>query len=219
MSIAEKIIRAKTDLDEAYAAGYEKGKAEGGPNPLEYAVDISYLFQSIAFPTDYELNLTVPNVTTLEFLFQRATGIKSITVDVPNTGGVDARNAFNGCSATEITFPHGISFSAIGTCFYGASRLTAINGVIDCGPLTNVTELKSAFSSCSNLVEVRFAKDSIHGSISFPTSSKLSDESIASIIDGLAPVTETATLTLPASVVSKLTEEQVNTILNKGWTV
>ena len=30
MSLAEKIARAKTDYDEVYSAGYEKGKAEGG---------------------------------------------------------------------------------------------------------------------------------------------------------------------------------------------
>ena len=35
MTIAEKLIRAKTDLDNVYNAGYEAGKAEGGGEPSE----------------------------------------------------------------------------------------------------------------------------------------------------------------------------------------
>lgn len=35
MTIAEQLIRAKTDLDNVYNAGYEAGKAEGGGEPSE----------------------------------------------------------------------------------------------------------------------------------------------------------------------------------------
>lgn len=36
MTISEKITRAKTDYDEVYGAGYEKGKSEGGDNETAY---------------------------------------------------------------------------------------------------------------------------------------------------------------------------------------
>lgn len=46
MTIAEKLLRQKTDFDEVYSAGYEKGKAEGGGD--KYYNDV----WSSALPTE-----------------------------------------------------------------------------------------------------------------------------------------------------------------------
>jgi hypothetical protein len=61
-------------------------------------------------------------------------------------------------------------------------------------------------------------KETIKDSVSIK-SPVLSDESIQSIVDGLAPITNTKTLTLHADVKAKLTNEQLTTITNKKWSV
>ncbi len=94
--------------------------------------------------------------------------------------------------------------------------------IIDGKPLdySNVTASNiNGFSNCVALVEVRFVANSIKYSISFANCSELSTETIQSIIDGLADLTggTAQTLTLHATVGSKLTDEQKATITAKNW--
>jgi hypothetical protein len=56
-------------------------------------------------------------------------------------------------------------------------------------------------------------------SISFASSPLLSDESIQSIIDGLATVESTETLTVHSDVYGKLTDEQWTILFDKGWDI
>ena len=68
------------------------------------------------------------------------------------------------------------------------------------------------------LREVRFVENSIRYKIKFDNAD-ISAESIQSIIDGLATVETTKQLIFHSSVVAKLTDEQLLTIVNKNWTV
>jgi hypothetical protein len=81
--------------------------------------------------------------------------------------------------------------------------------------IAKVTLATYAFG-CANLKDIRFVPECIKVSVSF-TSAVLSDESIQSIIDGLATVETAQTLTLHATVKAKLTETQLDTITNKNW--
>jgi hypothetical protein len=73
------------------------------------------------------------------------------------------------------------------------------------------------FASYANKIkEIRFVPNCIKLSIGI-NSYVLSDESIQSIIDGLATVETAQTLTLHADVKEKLTEEQLATITSKNW--
>lgn len=135
-----------------------------------------------------------------------------------------ARHAFNGC--TEIIYIK-VDFSsmldsgavtAYNNTFSNCPKLETIDAIIDG---TNCSFEDGTFSYCNNLKNVRFVPLSIKSNTSFMHSASLSDESIQSIIEGLADLTgqATKTLTLHADVKAKLTEEQIATITSKNWTL
>lgn len=73
------------------------------------------------------------------------------------------------------------------------------------------------FEGATNLEHILIFKETIKESLRFGTCSKLSAESIQSIIDGLATVETAQTLTLHKDVKAKLTETQLATITGKNW--
>lgn len=81
---------------------------------------------------------------------------------------------------------------------------------------SKVNDTTSGFA-CDHLTEIRFVSGTIKTSINFNRCSKLSAQSIQSIIDGLATVTTAQTLTLNSAIV--LTDEQKASITAKGWTL
>lgn len=101
-------------------------------------------------------------------------------------------------------------------CNYYTNSLKAIYGVFD---LSSVTANLGYVFSGGKLETITFKQGTIHFSISFFQSDKLSDESIQSIIDGLAQVETAQTITFTATVKAKLTEEQIAAINEKGWTL
>lgn len=82
--------------------------------------------------------------------------------------------------------------------------------------ISQVTTTQNAFA-CDNLIEVRFVSETIKISINFSRCSKLSAQSIQSIIDGLATVTTAQTLTINSTII--LTDAQKASITAKGWTL
>lgn len=104
-------------------------------------------------------------------------------------------------------------------CFQNAKGIEVIDGI----PLnvSNVKTFNSAFTQCINLREIRFVENTIKGSIGFPQSINLSDETIESIINGLAdlPGSDSRIITLHTDVKAKLTEEQIARITAKNWTL
>lgn len=115
----------------------------------------------------------------------------------------------------EIITSNGKTFSNM---FENCRGLIEIGGALDLTKATNVTGM---FYLCPSLQEVRFVNRCIFLSISFTDCAKLSNESIQSIIDGLADLTgqATQTLTFHADVKAKLTEEQIATITSKNWSL
>lgn len=102
--------------------------------------------------------------------------------------------------------------------FYSANSTWVDNITLKVSSLA--TTYTNAFYRQAELTEIRFTEDSeIAASISFVYSSKLTDESIQSIIDALGTVTTTKTITFHDTVVNKLTDEQVSQIVNKGWEI
>lgn len=98
--------------------------------------------------------------------------------------------------------------------FMGNGELETIQEPLN---IPNVTRTANAFGECLALKDIRFVPETIKMSISFAHSSLLSDESIQSIIDGLATVETMQTLTLHSTVGAKLTETQLTQIANKNW--
>lgn len=84
--------------------------------------------------------------------------------------------------------------------------------------LSSATNLSGAFTG-QHLRIITFKPETIHISITFYNASHLTDESIQSIINGLAQAETAQTLTLHSTVKAKLTEEQIAAINEKGWTL
>lgn len=109
------------------------------------------------------------------------------------------------------------------TTYQQAFNLISYEGAEIIGELdfSSATSVLSMFNASIGLVEVRFKENTLKLSISLAQSNLLSDESIQSIIDGLADLTgQTAqTITFHADVKAKLTEEQIATITSKNWTL
>lgn len=95
--------------------------------------------------------------------------------------------------------------------------LTAITGTPFDG--TKMFSYLEAFVYMPKLTEIRFVPNTLSESIKLTHSPLLSNESIQSIIDGLATVTTTCNLTLHETVKAKLTDEQKQVVEGKGWTI
>lgn len=96
---------------------------------------------------------------------------------------------------------------------FSGSTIETIEEPLDISLVTNATNT----FACDNLIEIRFVSETIKISLDFSRCSKLSAQSIQSIIDGLATVTTAQTLTLNSAIV--LTDAQKASITAKGWTL
>lgn len=97
--------------------------------------------------------------------------------------------------------------------FLMCSALETIQRPLDFSKVTNTNAM---FNGANAIKNISFVENSIKKSITI-WSPVLSDESIQSIIDGLATVETAQTLTLHADVKAKLTQTQLDTITNKNW--
>lgn len=86
---------------------------------------------------------------------------------------------------------------------------------------SKVTNFSGTFRNCDKLKSISFTEGSIKTNISFSESSQLSDDSINSIIAGLADLTGSSAkkITFAPNITNKLTVEQVNTITSKNWNI
>ena len=120
---------------------------------------------------------------------------------------------FRGTS--KLKYVKGINMSNsknMGLMFSG-SGIEVIEEPLD---ISQVTMTSNAFA-CDNLREIRFVPETIKRTLNFSRCAKLSAQSIQSIIDGLATVTATQTLTLNPAII--LTDAQKASITAKGWTL
>lgn len=213
--------------NEGYGNGYAKGETDGYnngytdgvasvPNPLEYATYTTLMFSKATFPENYELTLNFPNTTAMGSLFSNAKNIVKATIKGnTNKNSLESASAFAGTSLVTIDLTEFCMKAKNAHNLFGSSRaLQEVKGEID---LTESTANTNIALFCYELKEIRFKANSIKLSISFSHSSKLSAESVQSIIDGLATVETAQTLTLNSAIA--LTGEQKATIETKGWTL
>lgn len=127
----------------------------------------------------------------------------------------DFYQAFYNCE--KLKFVYGIDLSK-GTNLYevfkGCKNLETIQEPLDFSSYSNSSGI---FVGCNALKNVRFVENSILTYTNLTNCSLLTNDSIKSIINGLAAVETTQTLTLNSAIV--LTDEQKTAISNKGWTL
>lgn len=214
-------------------AGIEAGG--GGDNPLDYANNITQMFQSnvfdkenlyIAFGSKATVNL---NSGALNKVFYRASGVKSIELCYEGNGNSSSLNAFAHILSLDgtlerIVFSGSLSVLKTVDCyraFYNRAGLREIVGELNMTNSSNTTYVSDMFFRCEALETVRFTAGSIKVPISFAHSYNLTDATIQNIIDALADKTggTAQTLTLHATVGAKLTDAQKSAASAKNWTI
>ena len=137
-----------------------------------------------------------------------------------------ARSIFNArqitCTYDEVLehLTLNADFSKCTNCIQMFNSAVALR-VIDGTPLnlSSSTNNTNMLHGSGMVEEIRFVPNTIKVSIGLQGSTKLSNATIQSIVDGLAEVATAQTLTLHADVGAKLTDEQKANITAKNWTL
>jgi hypothetical protein len=148
-------------------------------------------------------------------MFTFNSGIKKIILNMPDESQYMDATFSRAIVLEEIVLGFSTkNITSYSNTFNSCNLLKRITGVLDFSSATKNTNM---FYNCYNLEEVTFAPNTLSLSMLLNTSSKLTAESVQSIIDGLATVTTAQTLTLNKAIA--LTDEQKATINAKGWTL
>ncbi len=226
MTLAEKVLRAKTDYDEVYSAGVDAGKAQGGSAPAWTQGAYNIRFKSDDW-ADEETTIYIPTLSSLAELFYivRITKIKKLTIksDTPIT---IATNAFFAPAADTPSVLETLVLDCdFSQCEYFDNWLMRQQKLkkIEGQPfnLSGATRL-NGFTSYAYAIEYfRVVPNTVKISFDIKHCSKLDDGTIQSVIEGLADLTggTAQTLTLHADVIAKLTDDQLTVIAQKNWNV
>lgn len=185
-------------------------------------------------------NFNIPNAINVEEAFSGCTNLKTIgTLFIPKVQTFD--NLFYNCKVLESIEQFNVSSATnLASLFAQSNNLKSVDFVNSTSKVTNfsglfagkimletvkgldlssATNLASIFASCSNLKNITFVENSIKINFNLGSSSLLSDESIQSLINGLATVETAQNLTIHSDVATKLTDEQKATISSKNWNI
>lgn len=141
--------------------------------------------------------------------------VGSVIVDFSKQRALTA--IFNWCShVNSIEFKNGTSnANDVKKLLRYCRELETVKG-LDFSKVEAAVNLTEAFSNCNSLQTIEFFKDEcVKVSFSLGDSPLLTEQSKTNIINALATVTTSPTLTLNSKVT--LTDEQIETINSKGW--
>ena len=237
MSIADRITRAKSDLNEVYNAGIEQGKQDekdafwnsyqnyGNRKNYDYAFyvkdssGINIIWNENNFNPIYDIQ---PSSALHMF-----DGMGNFDL-VKKLEELNVILDFSNCNGLSYCFANS-QLTHIG---YVPFKTYALNNVFsDCTHLHTIDEIafrngtstvmSSAFKNFTSLANLK-ATGTISISIDFQYSPLLTLESLQSIINALKDYSETGstyTLTLHTDAKAKLTEADIAIITQKGWTL
>ena len=226
-TLAEQVVeQLKTDMDNVYDAGYQKGKSEGGGKDyLQYAMQPTFAPSFFDDVGEESLTFTFLYTTSLFRLFMNVQNntVKHITINANQTITNIGQLLYGALDNTLERLTINFDTSKVTNFGHLANNRRALK-VIDGLPLdfsSATGALTTVFGTLFALEEIRFVPNTIHANFDLQQSPLLSAESIQSIIDGLADLTgkDSCTLILHADVKAKLTEEQIATITSKNWTL
>ena len=121
---------------------------------------------------------------------------------------------FYGCSRlTTIPQLNTSKVTDMGSMFYDCSRLTTVPQL----DTSKVTNMYIMFKNCSKLESILMYGMKVNFDIS--ASTLFTREALVTILNNLATITSTKTLTMGLTNLAKLTEEDKAIATNKGWTL
>ena len=159
------------------------------------------------------------NVSNMQTMFRNCS--KLTELNISNWGTLSKvstlYSTFNGCSSlTELVLPTFTStLTDMETTFAYCTNLTTLD-ISNCD-LSNVV-FRNTFNTTTNLTNINSGTN-ISNDIMFSNCNKLTVTSLLSIINNLATVTNSKTLTLGSTNLAKLTDGQIAIATNKGWTL
>ena len=182
---------------------------------LEKITDVSNFFAGCYSLRDFKYSGNFSATNSISGLFQQCTNLSGdISINAPNA--TTANSAFYLCkninSITLTTAP----LTIYGQIFLNATKLQSVYNL----NLGETSEAQYQPFYCSNLTNITFADGSIiNSSTSFSACTKLTVGSILNILNILKDLTgsTSATLTLGAKNLAKLTDEQKAIATNKNW--
>lgn len=182
---------------------------------LEKITDVSNFFAGCYSLRDFKYSGDFNATNSIGGLFQQCTNLSGdISINAPNA--TSANSAFYLCkninSITLTTAP----LTIYGQIFLNATKLQSVYNL----NLGETSEAQYQPFYCSNLTNITFADGSIiNNSTSFSSCTKLTVDSILNILNILKDLTgsTSATLTLGAGNLAKLTDEQKAIATNKNW--
>lgn len=182
---------------------------------LNEITDVSNFFAGCYSLRDFKYSGDFNATNSIAGLFQQCTNLSGdISINAPNA--TSANSAFYLCkninSITLTTAP----LTIYGQIFLNATKLQSVYNL----NLGETSEAQYQPFYCSNLTNITFADSSIiNNSTSFSACTKLTVDSILNILNILKDLTgsTSATLTLGATNLAKLTDEQKAIATNKNW--
>lgn len=202
--------------------------------------DVAYLFNSCIALDETKLP-SLPSVTNCQDMFRGCSSLQSVTLpELPSV--TNCQNMLRSClSLKSITLPELPSVTNCYQMFSGSYSLQSIAlpelpSVTNCSKmfahcsslqsvtlpsLQSVTSCEDMFYSCSSLQNVTCFGELPKCNIKFDTSSKLTLESVTSIITHLPDLSaeDSKTLTLHATTKALLTEALIAEATNKNWII
>ncbi len=214
MAIADKLTQIANNVPLVYDAGYQKGIAEGGDNPIYYASRFDNTFGGVVFPENYDFVLRVKKAPIIaSYMFNNCNyAPKTITLisDEEQTSAVEFTSAFNVSASSAIPkilekvdisqYCRKIKITVSpNNMFSNQYNLKQIIGALD---MSNVTATLNMFNQCRSLTDIEFVPNTIPVTFTIQYSTLLSKVSLQSIINGLSSTVTGQTVTLSLTAVN-----------------
>lgn len=182
------------------------------PNDTENVTTMEYMFYECSNLTTIP-QLNTSKVTNMSNIFRNCT--KLTTVPQLDTSNVTSmQNIFNGCNnLTTVPLLDTSKATNTASMFRYCYKLTTIPAL----NISNVTSTTSMFQDCSNLKSILMTN--IGANLDISASKKFERSDLLVILNNLKTVTSTKKLTMGATNLAKLTDEDKLIATNKGWTL
>lgn len=190
-----------------------------------YIINYANMFNNAKLPDDFELLINISETyTNIDFsqMMFHASGVKKVIMRRNNSEqlSVNWYRILSNCTTIETLDFSNINIVVTGL-LSGFEKATKLREIIGCITLDPSCKSTSCFGGTTMLETITFTSQTIAQTISFSGSSRLSSVSIQSIIDGLADLTGATSqkISFHSTVLNKLTDEQLEQILAKNWTI
>ena len=153
------------------------------------------------------------DVTNMEYMFYNCSSLTSVPLlDTSKVTIMDTM--FSYCSQlTSVPLFDTSNVTSMHEMFSQCKRLTSVPSF----DTSNVEDMGYMFDGCSNLETIHMINIGV--SLDIHSSTKFTREALLEIIGNLKTVTTTKRLTMGATNLAKLTEEDKAIATNKGWTL